>query len=165
MMRFWYAIYTKPKKEYSISRLLSNAGIEVFLPQLRVRRLLRGKRKELIEPLFPCYIFALFKYPEQYRLVRYTRGVRNIVGVRNRPIPVDASIISMIEERLVDGVAEIRPPEFKKGDRVEVTDGPFQGLMGIFEKEIPGRERALIFLDTIMQAKVEVDRETITRAC
>jgi len=164
MAKSWYAVYTKAKKEDGVAQLLSNAGMEVFSPRLKFKKLYRGKRIEIIEPLFPCYIFARFDYPHDYRLVRYTRGVRRVVGTRE-PLPVDDWIISMIKARLVDGVAELKPPEFKRGDRVEITDGPFQGLMGIFEREIPGKQRALLLLDTIMQARVEVDKGDIIKAC
>lgn len=165
MAKSWYAIYTKAKKEDTVACKLRDAGIHVFLPKLKLKRLYRGKRREVIEPLFPCYIFASFLYPEEYSLVRYTSGVRRVVGTSNGPLPVDNGIISMIEARLTDGIAEIKPPEFKKGDVVEITDGPFKGLMGIFEREIPRKERALILLDAILKARVEVDKETLIKGC
>lgn len=165
MAKSWYAVYTKAKKEYGVAQLLSNAGMEVLSPRLKLKKSHRGKRIEIIEPLFPCYIFAQFDYPHDYRLVKYTRGVRRVVGTSREPLPVDDWIISMIKARLVDGIVELKPPVFKRGDVVEVTDGPFQGLMGIFEREIPGKQRALLLLDTIMQARVEVDKGDIIKAC
>ncbi len=165
MAKSWHAIYTKTKKECSVAQLLSNAGIDIFSPKLKLKKLYRGKRREVIEPLFPCYIFALLDFPEQYRLVKYTRGVRRVVGTPSGPVAVDEKIILMIEERLINGVAEIKPPEYKKGDVVEIASGPFKGLRGIFEKEISGKERGIILLDTIMQARLEVDKEDIIKTC
>jgi transcription elongation factor/antiterminator RfaH len=165
MAKHWHAIYTKTKKEGSVAQLLSNAGIDIFSPKLKLKKLYRNQRREVIEPLFPCYIFALFNFPEQYRLVKYTRGIRRVVGTPSGPVAVDEKIISAIEERLVNGVAEIKPPEYKKGDVVEIASGPFKGLGGIFEKEISGKERGLILLDTIMRPRLEIDKEDIIKAC
>lgn len=165
MAKSWYAVYTKARKEDSVAKLVSNAGVSVFLPKLKLKRLHKGNHREVIEPLFPCYIFALFLYPEEYSLVKYARGVRRVVGTPREPIPVDEKIISVIDARLINGVAEIKPPDFKKGDRVGIVTGPFHGLMGIFEKEIPGKKRALILLDTILQVRVEIDKEALTKDC
>jgi transcription antitermination factor NusG len=88
-----------------------------------------------------------------------------VVGTPSGPVAVDEKIISAIEERLVNGVAEIKPPEYKKGDVVEIASGPFKGLGGIFEKEISGKERGLILLDTIMRPRLEIDKEDIIKAC
>ncbi len=165
MAKYWHAIYTKTKKEGAVAQLLSGAGIDVLYPKLKLKKLYRGMRREVIEPLFPCYIFALFDFPEQYRLIRYTRGVRRVVGTPSGPVTVSEKIISAIEERLINGVAEIKPPQYKKGDVVEIASGPFKGLRGMFEKEISGKERGLILLDTIMQARLEIDKEDINKAC
>ncbi len=99
----WYAIYTKPKSEGAVAQLLSNAGIETLNPKIGVRKYIRKKYIEAVEQLFPCYIFALFDEGEHSHMVRYTRGVKYIVG-KETPLAVPPEIIEVIRERMVGDI-------------------------------------------------------------
>ena len=72
----WYTVYTKPRQEDSVASLLQNIGIEALNPKLKSRKYKRGRILEVIEPLFPCYIFANFEKDKYSHLITYTRGVR-----------------------------------------------------------------------------------------
>jgi transcriptional antiterminator RfaH len=145
----WYAIYTKAGKEDSVTFLLRNAGIDVLNAKLKSSRFRQNRLVELIEPLFPCYIFADFEKEKYAHMITYTRGIRYIVGKQN-PIIVSNEIITAIKDNLKqDNLIIPRPLKFCMGDKVLIKDGPFKNFIGIFEREIRGPERVMVLLDAI----------------
>jgi len=152
----WHAVYTKPKKEDSVAFLLQNIGLEVLNPKIKFRKFKRNKLTDVIEPLFPCYLFAYFDKDKYSHLITYTRGVRYIVGKKS-PVVVQDEVINAIKDGIEDdNIIVIKPSTFKSGDKVLIKDGPFKDFHGIFEKEIKGHERVMILLET-MQCRVELD--------
>jgi transcriptional antiterminator RfaH len=152
----WYAVYTKPKKEDSVAFSLQNIGLEVLNPKIKFRKFKRNKLTDVIEPLFPCYLFANFDKDKYAHLITYTRGVRYVVGKKN-PLVVQDEVVNVIKDGIEDNnIIVIKPSTFKNGDKVLIKDGPFKDFYGIFEKEIKGHERVMILLETI-QCRVELD--------
>ena len=152
----WYAIYTKAGKEDSVTFLLRNAGIDVLNAKLKSSRFRQNRLVELIEPLFPCYIFADFEKEKYAHMITYTRGTRYIVGKQN-PIIVSNEIITAIKDNLEqEDIIIMRPSRFCRGDRVLIKDGPFKNFIGLFEREIRGPERVMLLLDAI-HCRVEID--------
>ncbi len=155
----WYAIHTKPRQENYAEINLQSLGLSTFNPKLKERKIVRGVRQDVIKPLFPNYLFCKFRCQEFFRAVKYSRGVRGIVGTGEDPAPVDEEIITIIQNRMNDGYVLIEPPKFRPGDRVMVEDGPLQGFVGIFEREMKDSERVVILLNTIkFQARVVMER-------
>lgn len=158
-MKHWYCIFTKPRQADVVAqKLILLPEIEVFTPKLKRNKVRRGSYTEVIEELFPSYIFSRFSLERYAHMIRYTRGVRRIVGdTEGYPITVDERIIRTIQENVQDGFVVITPPDLKTGDPVRVTDGPFAGLAGIFLKELKPRDRIVILLNAIhYQARVQV---------
>ena len=165
-MSFWYCIYTKPGlEEFVTIQFNQQTGIEVFNPKIRKKRYLRGRMTVAEEKLFPCYLFARFDLSRYYRMVKYTRGVRSLVGDRGgNPYSVDENLITFLKSKMNDGFIRLDPPHFEPGEQVTITDGPLKGLMGIFQKELLVKERVMILLNTISyQARMEIDREFLAK--
>ena len=152
----WHAVYTKPRNEDSVAFLLQNIGLEVLNPKIQLRKFKRNKLTDVIEPFFPCYLFANFDKDKYAHLITYTRGVRYIVGKKN-PLVVQDEVINAIKDGIEDNnIIVIKPSTFKNGDKVLIKDGPFKDFYGIFEKEIKGHERVMILLEAI-QCRIELD--------
>ena len=152
----WYAIYTKPGKEDSIALRLQGIGIDILNPKLKSRKFRQNRLGEVIEPLFPCYLFADFEKDKYAHMITYTRGVRYIVGKQN-PLVVHSEVINAIRENIeYDNIVIMKPQKFAKGDAVVIKDGPFKHFSGIFESAIRGSERVMILLDTLY-CKLELD--------
>ena len=152
----WYAIYTKPRREDPVAFQLRNIGIEVLNPRLKSQKYKNNKFHEVIEPFFPCYLFANFEKDRYSHLITYTRGVRYIVG-KNNPITVRDEIINAIKEGMEeDNIIIVKPQNFKQGDRVFIREGPFKDFYGIFEREIRGSERVMILLSAL-NCRIELD--------
>ena len=157
-MKNWYVINTKPKKEFQVERLFTEGGIEIYNPKYM--------QEDRIKPFFPGYEFIYFDFPEQYRLVKYTRGVKRVVGVREIPVPIPDQVIHEIKSREVNGLIEIEKygerPEV--GDEIEVVEGPLKGLKGLFQKELTAKERVLILLNYVAyQGQLIIEKDKLKK--
>lgn len=159
----WYAIYTKPKCEDSTALHLRNAGIEVLNPKIRIKKYLRGKYLQVIEPLFTNYIFARFDNNTHNQMIRYTRGVKYIVG-KECPVVIPVEIIEAINEHMgEDSIITPSRESLSRGDRVLIKEGPFANFYGIFEREVPGRERIVILLEAL-GSRLEIEDISVRKA-
>jgi transcriptional antiterminator RfaH len=159
----WYAIYTKPKCEDSTALHLRNAGIKVLNPKIRIKKYLRGKYLQAVEPLFKNYIFAEFDNTTHNQMIRFTRGVKYIVGKEN-PVAVPKEIIEAINAHMgEDSIITPARESFSRGDRVLVKEGPFANFYGIFERELPGRERIVILLEAL-GSRLEIEDVSVRKA-
>lgn len=149
--REWYVVQAKPRRESEVlTRLrLRAAGIDGFLPRIEVVRSHAGRRYHSLEPLFPSYLFFNARLtPAAWNAVRWTPGVRRILGDGERPIAVPDDFIETIRQRM-EPLGFIRPgSNLACGARVRVKDGPFAGLEGIFERPTSrhGRVRVLLWV-------------------
>jgi transcription antitermination factor NusG len=157
-MKSWYVISTKPKKEFQVERLFTEGGFEIYNPKYQVE----GR----VKSFFPGYEFIHFDYPAQYRMVKYTRGVKRVVGVKEIPVPIPDEIIHEIKSREVNGLIEVdkygEKPEV--GDEIEVVEGPLKGLRGVFQKELTAKERVLILLNYVTyQGQLIIEKEKLKK--
>lgn len=155
---FWYVLQTKPTHEAAVAQHLVNAQFETFLP--RIRTMVRGSRRPVsrVKSLFPSYLFAHLDLcdPNLYRMIKYTRGVRKILGDGTVPVPVPDEMIAIIRERVgADGVIEQRLT-MKKGDPVRIRGGLFRDLVGILDKPVSAAGRVRVLLK-IMQHQVRCE--------
>lgn len=162
-MHNWYLVYTKPKNEDIVSQKFIDAGFEVLNPKLKEWKVYRRKLQAITSPLFPCYIFVKFDGSNDYRIVKYTRGVKSIIGTTGNPTIVPEEIISSILSRMTDGVILLEPQKFKPGDKVVIKAGPLEGVNAVFEREMRGTDRVGILLGSI-NARTTVDRVLIEKS-
>jgi len=157
-MNSWYAVNTKTRCEAIACASLERHGVEVFLPMLRERKVLRGKCGPTTSPLFPRYLFAKFDVSSQLRAVTYARGVKKIVTFGSGPSIVDESLIQAIRSQATNGFIELPEVRFSPGQIVRIKDGPLCGLEAVFEKKLDGTSRAVLLLKAIsFQARVTLE--------
>jgi transcriptional antiterminator RfaH len=145
----WYVIQTKPKDEYRVETHLLNQEIEIFLPLLETHQYCSGKMVQRIKPLFPNYLFARLDLKLHYYKVKWTRGVSKILGTGDGPIPISGEVVQRIREKVgKDNLVKLEE-EWKEGDIVQITSGPFKELMGIFQKKMSDNGRVRILLGLI----------------
>ena len=161
---FWYVIQTKPGNEHRVESNLSNQEIEVFLPLLESFEYLSGKMIRKIKPLFPNYLFARFDIKLQYYKVKWTRGVNRILGNGVEPVPISEKVIQTIRERAGKGNFVKLEEEWREGDPVRITSGPFKELIGIFQKKMSDNGRVRILLNLIgVDVPVQISRWQIKK--
>ncbi|MFA4875172.1 MAG: transcription termination/antitermination NusG family protein [bacterium] len=152
----WYVIQTKPLAEDAVATHLNNAAFQTFLP--KIRTMIRGRRTTRVKPLFPAYLFARLDLSDAnlYRMIKYTRGVRKILGDGSIPVAIPDEMIELIKGRMDgDGVIEQRLT-MQKGDEVRIRTGPFRDLVGILEKPVTSAGRVRVLLQ-IMKHQIRCD--------
>ena len=162
----WYVVHTRPKQEDRTAGNLLTLGLDMLNPKLRVTKYneFTGNPSRLVKPLFPGYIFACFSFSEFYHRIRFTRGVHSVICFNNEPTIVDDEIIELIRSRVdKDGFVK-NLDELKAGDEVRISDGRFQNLCGVFEREMPDSDRVSVLLNAVsFQAHVVVDRGLLSK--
>ncbi|MQY60441.1 hypothetical protein GH153_01185, partial [bacterium] len=154
----WYIINTKPKKEFQVEKLFTEGGIEIYNPKYM--------HENKIKAFFPGYGFVYFDFPAQYQLVKYTRGVKRVVGSREVPTTIHEEVIREIKSREIDGLIELYKygEEPEVGDEIEVMEGPLKGLRGMFKKELTAKERVLILLNYVTyQGQLIIEKEKLKK--
>lgn len=158
----WYLVYSKSRQEDVAAQGLVEQGFTVYLPKLRIKRRRLGGMVEVEEPLFPRYLFVTPENREQsVSPARYTVGVQKVVRFGTDFLPVPQGVIDSLvsHEDPETGFHRLLAPALKRGDRLRIGSGIFQGIEGVFEAHA-GRDRVVVLLDLLGQqtrAKIPLD--------
>ena len=159
-MKEWYALRSKPRREFFAASQLTRAGIEVYVPQIKVHR--QHGKPSACEPFFPGYFFShLDPQQAELHLAKYTPGVLYVVGYGDEPAPVPEALITSIQRRLDRSHGSGPLVDFRPGDRVVITSGPLQGLEAVFDCALSptGRVRVLIqILQRVCRAELRASQ-------
>ena len=134
----WYVIHTysgyENKVATTIEKTVENHGLqdlilEVMIPVEKVTEIKDNRQEEITRKVFPGYVLVkMVMNDESWHIVRNIRGVTSFVGPGSKPVPLtEQEVIKLGVERdeVIVSVAA--------GDRIRITDGPFEGFMGIVE--------------------------------
>jgi transcriptional antiterminator RfaH len=153
-MGSWYAVFTKPRKEAVARENLERQGFTAYLPMLRQPRHRRGRWVEVVEPLFPRYLFVELRLGvHDISPIRSTLGVSGLVRFGPEPAVVPRGFVESLRAA-EDQAAGCHMPKdelFKRGDRVTIVAGPFAGTQAIFD-EPSGEGRVILLLDFLGRA-------------
>ena len=143
----WYAVYTQAGKERFALQNLANQGFEAYLPSYRKRRRHARRVDTVLAPLFPRYLFVCMDpHQQRWRSINGTFGVSYLLSDGETPMVVPDQMVVAIRNREDNGVVAVQAPAFTKGQKLEVTDGPFAELGGVFEC-IDDQERVVLLLE------------------
>ena len=144
LQRDWYVVYSKPHKERQAQFHLGLKGLESFFPRLHLPGSV--ERKKRIVPLFPNYLFVHIHLPTEYHYVIWSPGVKKIVNFGETPIPLEEKVISFLQQKAgVGGIIQTHS-RLKRGQEVEISGGPFDGLLAIIQDPPDSRGRVKILL-------------------
>ncbi len=149
----WHVIHTKVREEFRALENLQNQGYEVFLPTCQVQKRLQGKIKLATEPLFSRYLFIrLSDVNSNWSPIRSTRGVSQLLrfGQSAEPVVIPDPIVQCLKQRCTK--EEPLHQIFQAGELLQITKGPFKGLLGFFQKlqTLPdGMTRALLLVEIL----------------
>ena len=128
--RKWLAVYTKPRWEKKIDRVLIEAGIESYCPLNKVHRRWSDRMKLVEEPLFKSYVFVHINSQEEKK-VREVHGVLNFVYWLGKPAVIKQKEIERIKRFLNDyNNVSTEPLAIKPQDKVVVTSGALMEQRG-----------------------------------
>ena len=162
----WLAVRTKSRQETLARENLERQNFETYLPRLQLRKRRRNKWTEVVEPLFPGYIFVHVD-PDQTSItpIRSTLGVNGIVRFGNALVPIPDDVINFLKqsEQPDTGHHQSDKALFKKGDGVQIVEGPFTGLQGIYQMD-KGEDRVMILIEILgRQSSVAIKLDGVAR--
>ena len=155
----WYVVHTKSRHEYKAHTGLIQKNLNAFLPEMEVWSKRKDRKKKILIPLFPGYIFAeASPLDNEVKLaILKTVGVVRILGKKenSEAIPVPDSKIDAIR-RFVSSKTEIFSMQFPQlGEPARIIDGPFAGIEGIVVKRDIEKELFVVSID-LMQRSVAI---------
>jgi transcription antitermination factor NusG len=156
----WLAVVVQPRVERKVQTGLARAGLETFVPWLKVRRPWSDRIKTLEENLFPGYIFCRSKFCERHLVLGHP-GVKWVVSFDHRPAAIPDEEIAALRRTVVSGMPVLPWPFLKTGQRVRIEGGVLKGIEGTLARD-SGTSRIVVSVDLLQRSvAVQVDRELI----
>ncbi len=135
----WYAIHTYSGYEEKVAESIRQRAdsldmkdkiFQVLVPKEKMIEVKNGKRKVVEKRIFQGYVMVQMKMSEDaWYIVRNTPSVTGFVGSGSEPTPISTDEMEKIMKRM--GRAEPKHKiDFKIGEVVNITDGPFKGFDG-----------------------------------
>ncbi len=140
--RAWYVVHCysgyENKVRHNLEQRIDTMGMKGFIfdivvPTEEEIEVKDGKRRSIERRVFPGYILVnMIMTDESWFVVRNTPGVTSFVGMGNEPTPLRPEEVSAIIQRMEADAPRIKV-SFRKGERVRITDGPFNEFRGTVE--------------------------------
>ncbi len=137
--RNWYALHTYSGYENAVAKNLrqriESLGMEdkifnVLVPVEKKIKIKDGKRKIVEEKIYPGYVLVeMIVTDDSWYVVRNTPNVTGFVGAGTTPTPISPKEIEILKKRMGVETPQYKI-EFKIGDSVKITDGPFKDFDG-----------------------------------
>ncbi len=129
----WFAVYTRSRYEKKVRQLLEEQGITCYLPEVAVWRQWSDRRKKVMMPLIPSYIFVNIVTDDHhtYYSVLNTPGVVRFICFEGQAVRIPERQVETLKYLNSHGVdmrylPEAPPP----GTPVMVERGSLKGLTG-----------------------------------
>lgn len=145
MAKRWYSVSVLSNYEKKIAEQVKlaaeEAGLqdeieEVLVPTEEVIEIRRGKKITAERRFMPGYILVRMEMSDQgYHLINSMNRVTGFLGPQGRPMPMRDAEVNALLNRVEEGQESPRTLIFFDiGEKVAVTDGPFEGFDGMVEE-------------------------------
>jgi len=155
----WYAIHSKSRHEDVVLNGLKKKLIEAFLPKMQIMSRRKDRRKTILVPILPGYVFVHSDLNlNQYWDIIKTYGVVRILGIQGKPVPVkDEEIASLKALHGTDRTVR-NQAYMKEGDMVIIMEGPLKGLTGFYLRHKGKVDKVVISIELLQRSlAVEVE--------
>lgn len=136
----WVVAQTHPQNELRASTHIVRQGGDVYAP------LFYDKRQRQ-QRLFPSYLFVRVEGPAAW--LRSTMGILRVLSMGTHTCVVPPAMIEGYEA-LADetGVVILPGDRYMPGQRVQITEGPFENHVGVVEG-MDAQQRVLVLLSML----------------
>ena len=165
----WYVVHSYSGMENKVKRNLEHRAesmrdqggdkiFQVIVPTEEEIELRDGQRRIVERRVFPGYILVEMVMDEDsWYVVRNTPGVTGFVGMGNKPTPLEPEEVERIMKRIEEEEPKIRS-DFRVGQRVRITEGPFSDFHGVIEEVYTEKGKARVRVSFFnRETPVEVD--------
>lgn len=129
----WYVIHTysgyENKVQDTLIRKVHSMGLEdtikqILLPMQDEEEVKDGQKKVVSRKVFPGYLLIEMEVNDHsWYVVRNTPGVTGFVGTTTKPVPLSDAEVARILNK--DKKVPVKV-NVKAGDRIRITEGPFE---------------------------------------
>jgi transcriptional antiterminator NusG len=145
MAKRWYSVSVLSNFEKKVAEQIKQAVIdaglqeeidEVLVPTEEVLEVRRGKKVTSERRFMPGYVLVRMEMTNRgYHLISSINRVTGFLGPQGKPMPMRDAEVNAILNRVEEGEAAPRNLiRFEIGEKVKVTDGPFEGFDGMVEE-------------------------------
>jgi transcription termination/antitermination protein NusG len=145
MAKRWYSVSVLSNFEKKIAEQIRTAVVdagleedfgEVLVPTEEVIEVRRGKKVTTERRFMPGYVLVQMEMSNQgYHLISSINRVTGFLGPQGKPMPMRDAEVNAILNRVEEGLEAPRNLiRFDIGEKVKVTDGPFDGFDGMVEE-------------------------------
>ena len=145
MAKRWYSVSVLSNFEKKIAEQIktavAEAGLEeeideVLVPTEEVIEVRRGKKVTSERRFMPGYVLVRMEMTNRgYHLISSINRVTGFLGPQGKPMPMRDAEVNAILNRVEEGEAQPRNLiRFDVGEKVKVTEGPFEGFDGMVEE-------------------------------
>ncbi len=128
----WYAVRVRSRCESRVQTALLNDGLEEFLPTWTETVRWSDRKKRVVRPLFPGYVFARFDRKSEGVQILSITGVIQILG-HDESGAISAGEIDNL--RLAcEATTDLKTCPYVAGSSVRVVEGPFAGVTGVITR-------------------------------
>jgi len=140
----WYVVYTRPRWEKKVARLLDEKGVEAYCPLNKVYRQWSDRRKLVQEPLFKGYVFVHLEDEHKWD-VKKIDGILNFVYWNGKPAVVRDEEIETIKKFLSE-FSDVEVEDLKLAVRtpVRIKRGILMNYQGIVVEVMGNKARVKI---------------------
>jgi transcription antitermination factor NusG len=144
----WYAVYTKPRWEKKVAKLLEERGIEHYCPLNKVIKQWSDRKKVVLEPIFKSYVFIRVEDTKKWDLKKIN-GILNFVYWLGKPAVVKDEEIDTIRKFLNEfsSVEVVESGKLAVNAKVRIRQGVMMNYHGIL-LEVSGN-RAKVKIDSM----------------
>ena len=128
----WYAVYTKPRWEKKVARLLEERGIENYCPLNKTIRQWSDRKKIILEPIFKSYVFVKVEEDKKWELKKIN-GILNFVYWLGKPALIRESEIETIK-KFLNEFTDVQVREqtgLKVNSKVRILQGVLMNYHGL----------------------------------
>jgi len=155
----WYALHTRSRFEQKVYDGLCGKSIEAFLPRIQMMSRRKDRRKKILVPMLPGYVFTRSDLEaEEHINILKTVGVVRMVGIKGTPVPANEEEIASL--MILDGTDRTvqNRTYMKKGDRIMIMEGPLKGLVGFYLHHKGKTDKVVVSVD-LLNRSLEVEIE------
>jgi transcription antitermination factor NusG len=152
----WYVVHTRSRHEYKVNTGLIQKNLTTFLPEIESWSKQKDRKKKILTPLFPGYIFVETNFLDNETKLKIlkTAGAVRMLGKKenSEPLPVPDDKIDAIR-RFINTKEEIFTVQFPQlGEPARIIDGPFAGIEGIVVKRDIEKELFVVSIELLQRS-------------
>ena len=143
-MKSWYVVYTRPRWEKKVAKILEEKGVEAYCPLNKVLRKWSDRNKVVLEPLFKGYVFVCVEESHKWD-VRQIDGILNYVHWLGKPARVKDAEIDTIRKFLMEfSNVEVSQLNMEKNAEVIIKHGLLMNYRGVIIDILGNKARVRI---------------------